>query len=119
MSPTCTPSMALALETTLVGLEELYVVLGLYWMPLRLEAYDDGRIGGLISRWFVESSFLCRTAPRSIVQGEEFDQALWNESMLTFDTASGLQQFKHMNQNHIEETPSVSGKPVVIQAICR
>jgi hypothetical protein len=78
MSPTCTPSMALALETTLVGLEELYVVLRLYWMPLRLEVYDDGRIGGLISRWFVESSFLCRAAPRSIVQGEEFDQALWN-----------------------------------------
>jgi hypothetical protein len=46
--------MALALETTLVGLEELYVVHRLYWMPLRLEAYDDGRIGGLISREFVE-----------------------------------------------------------------
>lgn len=54
MSPTCTPSMALALETTLVGLEELYVVHRLYWMPLRLEVYDDGRIGGMISREFVE-----------------------------------------------------------------
>ena len=30
MSPTCTPSMALALETTLVRLEGLYVVLRLY-----------------------------------------------------------------------------------------